>query len=54
MRLSLLLLPDRAEKDVLTVTGISVGVNPEENIVMKAVSETKGKIFLPMAKDSSS
>ena len=41
--------PEAAGKDILTVTGISLGVSHEENIVMKAVSEIKGKIFIPLA-----
>jgi 4-diphosphocytidyl-2-C-methyl-D-erythritol kinase len=34
-------------KDILTVTGISVGVSPEENIVMKAVMKLREKHSFP-------
>jgi len=38
------------EKDSLTVTGISVEVNPEENIVMKAVSKLREEYSFPSLK----
>lgn len=34
-------------KDILKVTGISVGVSPEENIVMKAVMKLRDKYSFP-------
>jgi 4-diphosphocytidyl-2-C-methyl-D-erythritol kinase len=37
--------PDR--RDILTVTGIPVGVSPEENIVMKAVMKLREKYSFP-------
>jgi 4-diphosphocytidyl-2-C-methyl-D-erythritol kinase len=39
--------PQPAEKDVLTVTGISVGATPQENIVMKAVLKLREKYSFP-------
>ena len=42
------------DKDILTVTGIPVGISPEENIVMKAVIKVQGKIFIPWPENSSS
>ena len=42
--------PEAHEKDILTVTGISVGVSPEENIVMKAVSKLREKYSFPWLK----
>jgi 4-diphosphocytidyl-2-C-methyl-D-erythritol kinase len=39
--------PDKVGKDILTVTGIPVGVTPEENIVMKAVSKLREKYSFP-------
>ena len=35
------------KKDLLIVTGISLGVNPEENIVMKAVSKLRERYSFP-------
>jgi 4-diphosphocytidyl-2-C-methyl-D-erythritol kinase len=42
--------PESQDKDVLTVTGISVGVSPEENIVMKAVSKLRERYSFPRLK----
>jgi 4-diphosphocytidyl-2-C-methyl-D-erythritol kinase len=42
--------PESADKDLLKVTGISVGVNPEENIVIKAVSKLREKYSFPWLK----
>jgi 4-diphosphocytidyl-2-C-methyl-D-erythritol kinase len=39
---------EQAGKDVLTVTGISVGTVPEENIVMKAVKLLRGGYSFPV------
>jgi 4-diphosphocytidyl-2-C-methyl-D-erythritol kinase len=39
-----------AKKDLLIVTGISVGVIPEENIVIKAVSKLREKYSFPLLK----
>jgi 4-diphosphocytidyl-2-C-methyl-D-erythritol kinase len=41
---------ESAEKDILNVTGISVGVSPEENIVMKAVLKLREKYSFPRLK----
>ena len=38
---------EQDRKDILTVTGISVGVSPEENIVMKAVMKLREKYSFP-------
>ena len=40
-------VPGPYEKDNLTVTGISPGVDPEENIVMKAVLKLREKYSFP-------
>jgi 4-diphosphocytidyl-2-C-methyl-D-erythritol kinase len=42
--------PDSSEKDSLIVTGISVGVSPEDNIVMKAVLKLREKYSFPTLK----
>jgi 4-diphosphocytidyl-2-C-methyl-D-erythritol kinase len=42
--------PEPDKKDLLNVTGISVGVKPEENIVMKAVSKLREKYSFPWLK----
>lgn len=42
--------PESQEMDILTVTGISLGVRPEENILMKAVSKLREKYSFPMLK----
>jgi 4-diphosphocytidyl-2-C-methyl-D-erythritol kinase len=39
--------PESAAKDNLIVTGIAVGVNPEDNIVMKAVVKLREKYSFP-------
>jgi len=48
--LEFVISPDQNEKDSLTVTGISVGVDPEENIVMKAVLKLREKYSFPRLK----
>lgn len=40
-------ITEPAKEDLLTVTGITLGVNPEENLVMKAVSGLRGKYSFP-------
>jgi 4-diphosphocytidyl-2-C-methyl-D-erythritol kinase len=40
--------PETLEKDSLTVTGISPGIEPGENIVMKAVSKLREKYSFPV------
>ena len=42
--------PVATEKDFLIVTGISIGVNQEENIVMKAVSKLREQYLFPWLK----
>jgi 4-diphosphocytidyl-2-C-methyl-D-erythritol kinase len=42
--------PDSSKKDSLIVTGISVGVSPEDNIVMKAVLKLREKYSFPTLK----
>ena len=42
--------PEQNKRDNLTVTGIPLEVNPEENIVMKAVSKLRGKYLFPILK----
>ncbi len=42
--------PEATGKDLLTVTGLSLGVKPEENIVMKAVSRLREKYAFPLLK----
>jgi 4-diphosphocytidyl-2-C-methyl-D-erythritol kinase len=41
---------ERSDRDLLTVTGIPVGVNPEDNIVMKAVAKMREKYSFPLLK----
>jgi 4-diphosphocytidyl-2-C-methyl-D-erythritol kinase len=40
-------LPRHQAKDLLTVTGISLGVSPEENILIKAVTKLREKYSFP-------
>jgi 4-diphosphocytidyl-2-C-methyl-D-erythritol kinase len=40
--------PDHNGKDSLTVTGIQVGVNPDENIVIKAVTKLRENYSFPL------
>jgi 4-diphosphocytidyl-2-C-methyl-D-erythritol kinase len=42
--------PEENEKDLLSVTGISLGVNPEKNIVIKAISKLREKYSFPWLK----
>ena len=42
--------PEPIEKDLLSVTGISLGVNHEENIVLKALSKLREKHSFPWLK----
>jgi 4-diphosphocytidyl-2-C-methyl-D-erythritol kinase len=42
--------PEATEKDLLSVTGISLGVNQEENIVMKTVSKLREHHSFPWLK----
>jgi 4-diphosphocytidyl-2-C-methyl-D-erythritol kinase len=39
--------PELTQKDTITVTGIPVGATPEDNIVMKAISELREKYSFP-------
>jgi len=43
-------VPEATQKDLIIVTGISLGVNPEENIVMKAVTKLRENYSLPWLK----
>jgi 4-diphosphocytidyl-2-C-methyl-D-erythritol kinase len=42
--------PEATGKDLLTVTGLSLGVKPEENLVMKAVSRLREHYTFPRLK----
>jgi 4-diphosphocytidyl-2-C-methyl-D-erythritol kinase len=48
--LEFVVAPDPIGKDTLTVTGILTGVEPEENIVMKAVLKIREKYSFPWLK----
>ena len=41
---------EKSDRDLLTVTGISLGVNPEENIIMKAIAKMREKYSFPWLK----
>ena len=45
--LEFVVFPDDPGYDVLTVTGIAVGVNPQENIVMKALAKLRESYSFP-------
>jgi len=42
--------PEPSEKDLIRVTGISLGINPEENIVMKTITKLRERYSFPVLK----
>ncbi|MBK8882893.1 MAG: 4-(cytidine 5'-diphospho)-2-C-methyl-D-erythritol kinase [Bacteroidales bacterium] len=48
--LEFVISPEPSASDILTVTGIAVGVKPEENIVIKAISKLREKYSFPWLK----
>jgi 4-diphosphocytidyl-2-C-methyl-D-erythritol kinase len=48
--LEIVVAPESARKDTITVTGISIGGDPEENIIMKTVLKIREKYSFPWLK----